>query len=229
MHTTTKHALRALGMVTVALTVMAPGEAKADGEVWLWSEQRLPLTGSTTAVPRVSLRVFTDVRLSGRSEGLAQAFLRVGPLVHVTPWLFVGAHGTVYADRLASGQFAQELRAELEPNLFGRVGPFTFNDRNRLEYRYRTAGERWRYRNQLRVNYAPPGARWIPFVWDELLVDLSGDGVHQNRAEIGLGRMLGDRSRVDVGYLFRSRLESGQWHHDHILNLSVYVEPIPGW
>lgn len=229
MHATTKHALRALGMATAALAAMAPGVAKADGEVWLWSEQRLPLTGSTTAVPRVSLRVFADVRLSGRSEGLAQAFLRVGPLVHVTPWLFVGAHGTVYADRLASGQFAQELRAELEPNLFGRVGPFTFNDRNRLEYRYRTTGERWRYRNQLRVNYAPPGARWIPFVWDELLVDLSGDGVHQNRAEIGLGRMLGDRSRVDVGYLFRSRLEAGQWHHDHILNLSVYVEPIPGW
>jgi len=213
----------------VATSVLVPGTARADGEAWLWVEQRLPILGTGDALPRVSLRIFSDVRINGRSEGLAQAFLRVGPLFHVTPWLFVGAHGTLYADRLASGQFAQEARAELEPNLFGRVGPFTFNDRNRLEYRWRASGERWRYRNQLRVNYAPPGARWIPFVWNEILIDLSGDGFQQNRAEVGLGRVLGDRNRIDVGYLLRSRHEAGQWHHDHILNVYLYLDPIPGW
>lgn len=202
--------------------------ARADGEAWLWTENRVPiLTTSKPEFPRLDWRVITDFRVNQRSGGLHQAFLRTGPAFYPTRWAFFAINGTVCADRLPDGRFDEEARVELEPNFFGRFGDFTFNDRNRLEYRYRDTEERWRYRNQLRVNYAPSGARWIPFVWDEVLVDLSGLGFNQNRAEVGLARMLTDALRLDVGYMFRSREAAGDWTHDHIVNLYFFFDVPP--
>jgi hypothetical protein len=216
-----------------ALLLLAPTAARADEEVWFWAETRVPVVRTEKpAFPRLDWRIFADFRANRRSEGLAQGFLRNGPLFFPTSWMFVGLHGVIYSDRLASGAHEQEARLELEPNLFGRVGSFTFNDRNRGEYRWREREERFRYRNQLRVSYAPPGARWIPFVWDEVLVDLSGLGFNQNRAEIGLGWMMTETSRLDVGYLLRSREEKGQWIHDHILNVYFFFDvprKTPSW
>jgi hypothetical protein len=202
--------------------------ARADGEAWVWIENRIPiLRTDAPAAGRIDWRVFTDFRANGRSEGLAQAFLRMGPLFYASSWLFIGTHGVIYSDRLANGTHDQEARIELEPNVFFRVGDFAFNDRNRGEYRWRDSGERYRYRNQLRISYAPKGALWIPFIWDEALVDLSGSGFNQNRASAGLGRLLTDTIRLDVGYIFRSRKESGDWSHDHVLNLYLYFDVPP--
>jgi hypothetical protein len=218
----------AVAALTLVAALLAPALARADGEVWVWTENRLPVVrADEPRFPRVDWRIFTDFRANSRSDGLAQAFLRSGPLVFVTPFLFVAAHGTIYSDRLASGEHDQEARLELEPNFFGRLGDFTYNDRNRLEVRWRESGERLRYRNQLRVNYAPPGARWIPFVWDEFLVDLSGLGLNQNRFEVGLGRTLGAATRLDVGYMIRSREEASGWAHDHVLNVYLFFDVTP--
>ena len=214
-------------LLALAATAASPS-ARADAEAWIWAELRLPvIRAAKPSFPRLDWRVFTDVRLNRRSDGLAQSFLRTGPLLFVTDWMFIGLHGTIYADRLKTGVFDQEARVELEPNLFGRLGDFTFNDRNRLEYRWRESEVRYRYRNQLRVSYAPIGAKWIPFVWDELLVDLSGAGVHQNRAEVGVGRMLNEYTRLDLGVMARSRKEMDGWHHDGVLNLYLFVDVAP--
>ncbi len=213
-------------LLLAAVTASAP--ARADYEAWLWAEYRMPIVRTDKPTfPRIDLRTVTDFRLNGRSGGLAQSFLRVGPLFYLTNFLLVGVHGTVYADRLASGVFDQEARFELEPNLFWRLGDFTFNDRNRFEARFRESGTRYRYRNQLRINYAPAGARFIPFVWDELLVDLSGLGVNQNRAQIGLGFQLWKNVRLDVGAMLRSRAETTGWVHDRIANLYLFIDVPP--
>ncbi|UQA63130.1 DUF2490 domain-containing protein [Polyangium aurulentum] len=221
---------RALSLPLFLAAVTASTTARADYEAWLWLENRVPvLRADTPSFPRIDLRLVTDVRLNGRSGGLAQSFFRVGPLFYLTNFLMIGVHGTIYADRLASGAFDQEARFELEPNLFGRLGDFTFNDRNRFEARFRESGTRYRYRNQLRINYAPKGARWIPFIWDELLVDLSGLGVNQNRAQVGLGRQLWSNVRLDVGVMLRSREEAAGWVHDRIANVYLYIDvpPLP--
>lgn len=214
-----------LFVALLAILTARTSEARADGEVWLWTEARLPVVpNSRPDFPRLDWRVFTDFRINKRSGGLAQAFFRTGPVLYTTPWSFVAVHGTIYSDRLPSGVHDQEARLELEPNLFGRLGDFTFNDRNRVESRWRESGHRWRYRNQLRISYAPLGAKWIPFVWDEVLADLSGLGVNQNRAQVGLGRMLNATTRLDVGYMVRSREDVTGWVHDHVLNLYLFFD-----
>ncbi|HSN96995.1 MAG TPA: DUF2490 domain-containing protein [Candidatus Nanopelagicales bacterium] len=211
-------------LLSLAVLACAPA-ARADYETWLWVETRTPVVrAERPAFPRVDLRTFTDARLNGRSDGLAQLFLRAGPLFFLTDFLFVGVHGTLYADKLPTGAFDQEARFELEPNLFWRLGDFTFNDRNRFEIRFRESGTRTRYRNQLRVNHAPKGAKWIPYAWDEVLVDTSGLGLNQNRLQIGLGRMLWPTVRLDVGLMLRSREEPAGWVHDRILNVALFLD-----
>jgi len=215
-----------VGALAAGLAMLAPASpARADGEAWFWVENRLPIViADKPTFPRLDWRLFVDFRLNQRSGGLAQAFFRTGPLLYVTDFLFVAVHGTIYSDRLPSGVHDQEARLEIEPNFFGRVGDFTFNDRNRLESRWRESGHRFRYRNQLRVNYAPRDAKWIPFVWDEILVDAAGLGLNQNRLDMGLGRMVNETTRIDVGYMIRSREEASGWVHDHVFNVYVFFD-----
>ena len=147
--------------VLIALLAAAP--ARADVGAWTWLELRLRLRDHQEGErPGVSLRVFAGSRFTESAGGLAQSFLRVGPLLDLTPWLFLGIHGTVYADRRPDGSFDQEWRVEVEPNLHGRLGPFTFNDRNRFEYRWRSSVERFRYRNQFRSTTPRPARAGSP-------------------------------------------------------------------
>ncbi len=217
---------KSLGFLGAFLLLASP--ARADEEAWFWVENRVPVIRTEKPTfPRIDIRTFADVRLNRRSGGLAQSFLRVGPLFYLTNHLFVGLHGTIYADRLPSGNFDQEARIEIEPNLFGRLGVFTWNDRNRFEVRFRETETRYRYRNQLRINLAPKHWRTIPFVWDEVLVDLSGLGLNQNRAEIGIGRQLWPTIRLDAGFMLRSRKDATGWQHDGIFNLYLFVDALP--
>lgn len=210
--------------VGILLMLLGPGLARAaDGGAWTWVEYRQPVVGDHTGVvPRVSLRLFTDTRLMGAAGGLAQQFIRVGPIFDIQPWFYVALHGTVYADRRPTGLIEPEARLEVEPNFSWRLGPLTFNDRNRMEYRFRESGRRARYRNQLRVSYAPPGARWIPFVWNEWLVD-TARGYNENRLAGGIGRMLASHVRLEVAYLYRTREIAEVWQHDHIALLYLFV------
>ena len=67
--------------------------AESDAGAWIWSETRLALHDGSASFPRTQLRLWTDTRFMGNADGLAQQFLRVGPLFHVAPFLFVGVLG----------------------------------------------------------------------------------------------------------------------------------------
>lgn len=200
--------------------------ARADAELWLWSEIRLPVATAEELPFRTTFRVWNDYRFNRRSDGLHQIFLRAGPLVDLTPWLVVGVQGTVYADRLPTGDFEEERRVELEPTFHGRWGPMTFSDRNRVEYRWRKSGDSVRYRNQLRVNYAPQENILIPFVWNEVLVEISERGFNQNRLMAGLGIVTAPSTRIELGYMWRAREVVDTWFNDHIAVLYLFYN---GW
>lgn len=218
--------------VFLALAAIGPAfvatPASADYEYWGWYETRIPLLKALPGTGQpVALRVLTDFRYGLRFPGMGLNFLRVGPLWTLAPGLMVGTHASSVAFQDKPGVYLQEHRLEVEPNLFGRLGDFTWNDRNRLEYRWRIAGQSFRYRNQLRVNWAPPGQRWMPFVWDEPMIELDARGLAQNRFEIGVGYQFTDALRLDVGGLVRSRTPAfgGAWEHDLVLNTYLFFAP----
>ena len=198
--------------------------ARADYEGWAWFEARVPIAEKGSAVP-TSLRVNTDARYGLRYPGLGFLFFRTGPIWDLHEHLFIATHLTPGAVQSAEDVFTQEYRLELEPNFRWRNGALSFNDRNRVELRWIDGAPRFRYRNQLRAAWAPPGARWMPYVWDEILVDLAGEWVNQNRAQIGIGYQATDSTRIDVGYMLRSRETPSGWAHDHILNVVLFFQP----
>lgn len=215
-----------ISLVSICSLFIYNNSAKADTESWNWVELREPIIKDSKNLPNIKLRVFSDARLNTRSKGLGDLFLRVGPLVDVTPWLFIGLHGTLQANKTDT-TFIQETRMEIEPNFYGRIGDFTFNDRNRLEYRMRETGNKFRYRNQLRFNYEPENIdmkNLVPYIWDEVLIDLAGEGFNQNRASIGIGYKFGKSNKIDLGYMLRSRFQSSVWIQDHILLISLTAD-----
>lgn len=216
-----------LAAVLAALTPALPAQA-GDLETWDWVEVRVPLTDGQHGLPN-SLRVFTDARFGTRyPNGLGQLFFRVGPIWDLHPNLFLGIHHTVYANQYdpagQPGAFEVVQRPEIEPNVRWRWGDLTFNDRNRFEYAFSSRTSFFRYRNQLRVNYQPPGAVWFPYVWDEGLFQ-SNQGFNQNRASLGLSYSMSPDTRLDAGYILRSRNTTAGWDHDHILNVYLFFAP----
>lgn len=199
-------------LVSVLLVLLFPLRARGEGGAWLWVEYRQPVL-NRPSFPRLAVRTISDTRL-GSDRGLAQQFLRLGPWAQLTEWFILAVNGTVYADHLPDGRFAQEARIEIEPTFQGRVGPIVFADRNRTEARWRGDSFRGRYRNQLRLSYAPEGSRLQPYVWDEILCDLQA-GCTENRLQAGLAVMLNGHIRLDLGYLMRSRSHEDGWRHDH--------------
>lgn len=208
----------------VALAASAPTEARADWEIWMPVEVRVPvLRAPTPTRGRLDWRIIAEPRLSGRTEGLETLFFRTGPVVYVTPFLFVAAHVTFLADALSGPspiRMEEEIRGELEPTFFGRLGHFTFVSRNRIEYRWRQTFQRLRARSQLRANLAPLGWRVMPFLQGELLFDLTDTrlddpataaavsptpGLGQVRTFAGVGLQLAPHIRLDVALLVRAR------------------------
>lgn len=217
---------RAWGRAAVAAAVVtgAPAAARADWEIWMPVELRVPMLGAPEPTwGRVDWRFISEGRFSGRTRGLEQLFMRVGPVVHVAPFFFVAAHVSFSVDALAGPapiRMEEEVRAELEPTFSGRAGPFTLASRNRIEYRWRQTFQRTRARTQLRVNLAMPRWRVVPFLQGELLFDLVDTrkddpataaavpptpGLGQVRSFAGVGLQLAPHMRLDVALLVRVR------------------------
>ncbi|MFO0558049.1 MAG: DUF2490 domain-containing protein [Polyangiales bacterium] len=240
-------AIAAVAVAAAGLTASASASA-GDFEVWLPVEIRVPVVQSATPNwPRVDWRMAFEARFAGRYNGAEQIFLRTGPIVYFTPWFFLATHGSLLADALSTTagmptRMEEEVRAELEPNFFGRIGPFTLASRTRFEYRWRQTFQRIRLRTQLRVNLAPQGWRVMPFVQDELLLDtwdsrIPADGtlptgvaptpgLNQNRTMVGVGLQLSGNVRLDVGMLIRARQQPGMtdWAVDLGPWIQVFVD-----
>ncbi len=228
---------RSLAALAGALLVLVATEARADEGAWLWIENRVALNAKPGAEPgRVDLRIFGELQGSRSAKGPENVLLRMGPLFFLTDWLFIGTHGNALSVRAPDGTWRQQAWVDLEPDLFGRLGDFAILDRNRGEYRWRQdARDVWFYRNMLRISYAPERARWIPYIWDEVYLNASQGQFVENRASIGIGRMVGASTRIDVGYVFRSRRESAaaRFDHDHVVTLFFFFDvprppPPPG-
>lgn len=222
--------MRWLRLLPVLAPVLAalPSTALADGEFWSLTEARVPVFGYPNRVPRMSARFIGEFRLAGRSQGLYQGLLRVGPVVDLTSWLVLSLNGVVTADRSAKNEYLSEGRFEIEPLVYGMVGPLYWHYRNRFEFRFRQGQPLQRFRVQVRLSLRPEGWRLSPFVWNELFFGLSGESFNQNRFAAGVELAIRDGMRVDFAYLLRP-IRPGpvgsDWRIDHGFILAVSVGP----
>lgn len=207
--------------VVLASGVLAPRDARADGEAWLWTEHQAPLVSPGGDVPATNMRFTSNARFSSRAEGLDFGLARLGPVFTIAPWLTTATTGAAVGLRAPSGAFVQEYRGELDLVPHAKLGDFTFASRNRFEYVWREAGPFTRYRNMVRISYAPDGAKWIPFAFFDIFLRPTEPHLQETWSAIGIGRSLGGTSRLDVAYMARTRAGSGG-EVDHVLWLLMF-------
>lgn len=217
--------LARLFSATLAVLLLADAPASAWPEVWDSLETRVPFSDGEHGMPQ-SIRFSMAGRYGDRYPGLGKLLFRIGPIWELHPNVLLATHLTSATSQTSPGVFEQEHRAELEPTVHWGWGSLSFNDRSRLEYRYRPRGTRWRYRNQVRVSYQAPGASWGPYLGDEGFWDLSGEGFSENRAVAGVGLILNASTQLNVGLMGRSRRGSGGgWNHDLVTQVAVSFRP----
>ncbi len=106
--------------------------------------------------------------------------------------------------------------------LHHRIGRFRVGDRNRWEQLRGLPGSPVRYRNKLLLDLPLDSGRWTPFVSDEMFWDDSQSAWTQNRFEVGVGRELTARLRLDSFFLERTDLEKSA-NNVHAIGLALEI------
>jgi hypothetical protein len=207
--------------------IQMPVKALADKELWAVYEHRIPLVRSAPQLPRLSLRVATET-VFGTETALQTALLRAGPMIDITSWLYVAAHGVVLTTKVGQN-YEPRYRAEFELNPYGRLGPFRWNDRLRNEMTFGPGmTPEYRLREMFRLSL-PLAAKpeWVPFVAVEAFITPMGkQSVSEVRNLFGVGYKLGSDTRMDLGYCLRNRYGAQGWEIDHALFV-VFLFDVP--
>lgn len=126
------------------------------------------------------------------------------------------------------GAFKQENEPYGMATLFWEALGFKFDDRSRLEYRhfdYQT--DSWRYRNKFNIKFPWKFTRLQiqPFLGDEILMDLNGITLNQNRLYAGLGVNVTKNIRGEIYYLWQSTKSSstGRWADTNVLGTKFKI------
>lgn len=207
----------AIAAASACFLASAP-PAWADVELWNQFETEV-LLRDRGALPH-SLNFTTDVRYNSQLVGMERVQLRWGPRWELDGPLTLGLNHVAYLQQPQPGTFIQEQRLEAEPVLGGELGPVSWRDRNRLEWRWRPDRQRWRYRNQLQFE-VPVQPGWAIFASDEAFFELDGPGFAENRVTIGWSREVAGAG-WEVAYTHRSRFGAGAPGPDHLITLAWF-------
>ncbi len=205
-----------------ALVLGAP-PARADGQVWTGLESRVRASDQRGLVPSY-VRWVNESRFGGRKDGLSFLLLRLGPMWELHRNVLFNLNGVQLIEADRAGVLRPESRIEVEPNLRGRLGPFTSNVRQRMEVRWQRAEATYRYRLQVRLNYQPDGTRIVPYVSSEIFF-LTRARVGEVRSAVGLSFIASEHLRLDFAYVIRPRQFAGEWSVGHIGLFTVTFTP----
>jgi hypothetical protein len=217
----------ALGALFILLALQEPARADNGPELWTQLETRLTVSEEPSLWPQ-AYRVIAVNFFGERFPGLGQSLFRAGPIWNPHSNVSLAFNVVTGVEQDRPGNYAQQLRAELEPTVRWSLWGVAFNDRNRLEHRWSASGQRWRYRNQLRASLPALGWDWTPYVSNEVFYDLTASAFNQDRLIVGLSRDLSKEVRMDASYVVRFRLTEPDWERDHALSLSLTFNLRPG-
>jgi hypothetical protein len=172
-----------------------------DTEFWDEMDISVGLSAKTTLT--IPLVVRTSVSLADPQLYGFGPFFDVALTKHLTAtagYLFVAL------PRTGVGYKANVPLAAI--TLRGLVGRLQVSDRNRAEGLIGIPRDPIRYRNKLVLSLPLAQGKWLPFLSDEAFYDFSQAAWSQNRFQVGIGREIQERLRLDVFYLERNVRQS---------------------
>jgi hypothetical protein len=208
----------------IAVVAFSASEARADdAQAWSGLEARVPISDGRWGLPTAA-RWVTESRFGGPRDGLQFLLARFGLMWNLHPSMLFNVNGVQALEPGRNGAPRPVSRIELEPNLRASFGIVSANLRQRAELRWVSADATYRHRLQLRVNVKPKGWKVAPYVSTEAL-GTPGGRILEIRNVHGVSTFFGEHIRIDVGYMFRPRLQDDAWNITHAGVFWLTFEP----
>lgn len=140
-------------------------------------------------------------------------------------WSIGGGYRQIY--ELSKGKFKMENEPYLTVTLLLSARGFTFESRNRLEYRYfEYKADSGRYRNKFTLKYPLKFAKIEiqPFASEEVFFGFGGTNqFNQNRVSAGIGVNLTKNIKAEVYYMLVTAKSSGKWIDSNVLGTKLKI------
>jgi Protein of unknown function (DUF2490) len=168
--------------------------------------------------PRTDFQAWTELELSHRLKPYADlsannsfrwsedaghlVYRRVGADVNFKLSKFLTltpGYAFYYTDSTRIG-FSHENRLTFAATVGGSVRRWKISDRNRVERRFTSSGDSWRYRNRVEIQrpFKLAGHSFQADVWDEVFYDSAVKVWSRNRAAAGVDKEISSRLRVGL-------------------------------
>ncbi len=192
--------MRAVALsLTLALGVSRAWAVDNGTNAQAWSE----IDVVTHPAPDLSI---TLLGVSREGEGLPNPTLYGGGALlsyNVGPWTLIGGDLRVAARSASSGN-TLEINVPLAAvALAGAVGDLAVTNTNQIERLSGLAGDPWRYRDKIAVEYPLAGFGPIRalFATDEVFYDFGRDQWTRNRAQVGFAMGLSEGARLEIYFM----------------------------
>ncbi len=209
----------------VAITVLFISPAASAQEYRLKLEADWHAWHAKSGLPAVHPLIKTEQRF--RDQGLVLEKVFAGARINTLRWLTV----SIYYARLDKFYRAHQgwhlAVMDITPHV--RLGPFKVSDKNGNELHYASGGSTayYRYRNDLKLFWTPPGLKWLK-IWagDEVRFDSDERRMTMNDFTAGLVFRLNPRLTMKVYYDRESkRRGKDYWINTHVWQLMLVVRP----
>jgi len=213
----------ALGALALSLSLGAEDvEARDDWQLWHEETARVLQRGAYT----LSLYQATRYR-----DDFSDPYFLQGKLIHayrLQPWLSVAAGYSYIQQKGADNHWREEHRWDAEATPLVSVGPFTLDNRLRMELRAieDSAGEEeWRYRNRLQVRYPLPrlDGKLVLFANEELFYAIPPDAWNQHRLFVGLRARPSTPVTASLAWGIQSLRRGNDWEDRQVLLASLQL------
>ena len=172
-------------LVTACLIGSHPAEARDDWQLWLEQKWSVGLTKDVKLIGKTEERYRSDM-----SDFYAHVAF-IGVSWKALPWLKLEpAYHYEWTEQ--AGRDTNENRAVLHVTPGWSWGPWSFEDRNRFEFRHVNGRDDWRYRNKSKLGVAV-GRGWYaatPYVADEIFYGARAVEWTRNRVTLGVEKPL---------------------------------------
>jgi len=187
-----------------------------DWQLWLEQKWRLKLRQQVSLFGGIELRFRND--MSDFFKHTDTVGLSIKPL----SWLKIEpAYRYEWTEQATVDDTTIENRLYVNVTPMGSWGPFSVEDRHRIEFRHLNGRDDWRYRNKpkLSVGIGNGWYRFEPYVADEVFYGARAGAWNRNRVFLGIAKELEAHTEVELYYMIESNKQGRDWDEVHVLGI----------
>ena len=198
-----------------------PARAGTDWEYWSHYEAIVPLSDDFT------FKVKPEIRFKDNFSKLYYVHVEMGLDCKISDWFVLSPYYR-HVDEIKVEKtkevWKQEYRPQIDATVKFKIHPFSFSDRNRIEFRVQDKENsvRFRYRNKATLGLPKfTKANIKPYVAAEPFYDFDTQRINKNRVYAGLDLDVIKHLKAGIYYILESRKGKSGWTNVNVWGTSV--------